>query len=237
MIAIVSSNAQERVAFSAMLEARSWPWAECDSVQAFKRLLRQVQPHIVVMRHRLKDGYSDDLFAELETAALSGLTRNIVLIDASVRADQEARQVRLGADYVHRDPVRCDVLLEYISKYRALAGARSATSPETGPRSFEFAGATVYFPERRIEHGRKSRMLTLREYQLLDRLAEAQGRVVTYETLYADILGRKFRGETSNMRVLLGKLDASLQSVGIRLRRAVSVIPKAGYRYDPPQRS
>jgi DNA-binding winged helix-turn-helix (wHTH) protein len=66
---------------------------------------------------------------------------------------------------------------------------------------------------------------------LVELLAHSGGELLTYECLYSDILGRSFRGDTSNMRVLLGKLTASLQPIGIGVRRWVEVIPKTGYRY------
>ena len=47
--------------------------------------------------------------------------------------------------------------------------------------------------------------------------------------------GRRFRGDTSNLRVLLGKLTASAVSLGISLQKWVEVIPKLGYRYRRPR--
>jgi hypothetical protein len=49
--------------------------------------------------------------------------------------------------------------------------------------------------------------------------------------LYSEILGRRFAGETSNMRVLLGKLGKTTAKVGLDVRQWVEVIPKLGYRY------
>jgi DNA-binding winged helix-turn-helix (wHTH) protein len=74
-------------------------------------------------------------------------------------------------------------------------------------------------------------VITPREALLLELLIRAEPEVVSYETLYNEILGRKFRGDTSNMRVLLAKLSISARAVGITLRSHINVIPKTGYRY------
>ena len=67
-------------------------------------------------------------------------------------------------------------------------------------------------------------------------LATRTGEVATYETLYAEVLERRFRGDTSNLRVLLGKLAASCAAIGADLRAWVEVIPKSGYRLHARRR-
>src|SRR5207248_2324593 len=104
---------------------------------------------------------------------------------------------------------------------------RSATSQ----RTLDFAGAAVDPIERTASGGARRVPLTPREVQLIELLVDAAGEVVSYETLYHEILGRKFVGDTSNMRVLLGKLDLSFRAMDISIRRYIDVIPKTGYRY------
>lgn len=185
---------------------------------------------MAVVRHRLVDGYSDNVIEALHDARLTSATRVIVLIAADTSSAQEARQLALGADCVHRDPIRSDVLAGYLSKYQSTsthprAGARPVSHPQ------HFAGAILAPLERTVRNGKKQIRLTPREVELAEVLLEFDGEVVPYQTLYSEILGRRFRGETSNMRVLLGKLASSFRAVGIDLRRQIEVIPKAGYRY------
>lgn len=236
MIAIVSSHPRERTAFAALCESRSWPHFECDSLRAWTKSLRDHAPHVVLVRHKLSDGYSDDVLAALKNGASRAPTRVLVLATAGTPPAQEARQLALGADAVFRDPVRIEVLLEYLARFQRRAETRRAR-PSARPASFRFAGARLRPVERRIEHAGRCTSLTPREVQLAELLAESAGAVVTYATLYSEILGRRFRGDTSNLRVLLGKLDASLRAIGIVLRKHVEVIPKTGYRYSPPRRT
>ena len=236
MIAIVASSLHERTAFAALCESRGWAYAECDSLRAVKKLLRHSRPRVVLARHKLSDGYSDDVIAALATAGLLPTTKVVVLLGPGATAAQEARQVSLGADSVHRDPVRSDVLTEYLAKYfsRALSPAPRVLHT-AGEKSFSFAGAAVYPVERRLGHAGKVARLTPREVQLAELLFESPGEVVTYSTLYNEILGSRFQGDTSNMRVLLGKLGASFRSLGLVFRQYIEVIPKTGYRYRRPR--
>lgn len=185
---------------------------------------------MALTRLRLNDGYSDDLISGLKQNNHGPVTRVVVLLPSETLPSVEARQIRLGADCTLRDPVRTEVLLEYLAKFRSRrhAAGASATPPKT---SFPFAGTRVDRVDRQIVHGKRITRLTPREIDLAEALVAAEGQVASYHDLFSEILGRRFRGETSNLRVLLGLLDASTQRVGVKLRDWVEVIPKLGYRY------
>jgi DNA-binding response OmpR family regulator len=231
MIAIVSSAARERAALTALCESRDWPTLECDSVRAMAHRVFRSAPRIILVRHKLVDGYSDDVLAHLRAADRGADTKVIVLIGAGTASSVEARQLALGADCVQRDPVRIDVLLAYLDKYYTQP-RRETAAPKPGAGSLSFAGAKVCAAERTLSVGVKSVQLTPREMALVEMFAQSHGEVLTYETLYTEILGRRFRGDTSIMRVLLGRLGTKAGSLGIPLRRWIAVIPKTGYRYD-----
>ena len=219
---------------AALCESRGWVTTECDSLRAFAKVLVYQRPEIVLTRYRLADGFSDDVVAALAAAGLLAITKVIVLIGAGTHSSVEARQVALGVDCVQRDPVRTDVLVEYLARYRLdLKHARHQTPP-TVLKAFAFARASVDPVERTIRHGKKLSHLTPHEVDLAELLVQSEGGIVTYDTLYSSILDRRFRGDTSNMRVLLGKLAASARRAGVQLREHVKVIPKMGYRYQPP---
>lgn len=235
MIVIVSSSAAERGAFAALCDSRGWANVECDSVRAARKSFRKLRPVAVLVRHRLRDGYSDDVMTALVATRSLPAVKVVVLLGPSASSAQAARQISLGVDNVLRDPVRTEVLVEYLARYRQLKVLSTKNSQREPRKSFRFAGGSISPVERRLSSGKQLVNLTPREVQLAELLSEARGEVVTYESLYSEILGTKFRGETSNMRVLLGKLDASFRSVGLTIRKFVEVIPKSGYRYSPPQ--
>lgn len=234
MIAIISSAARERAALIALCEGRRWVCVECDSVEAFKKLLRNTRVDMVLTRHRLSDGYADDVIAALTESNLISSTKVVVLSAPGILSSAEARLVRLGADCVLHDPVRVEVLLEYLAKYRRASAASPTSRPAPEEKILEFAGGRVLLVDRQWQRGKRVARLTPREISLIETLVQSEGNAVTYHNLFSDILGRRFRGDTANLRVLLGLLDASARKIGIDLRSWVEVIPKLGYRYRRP---
>lgn len=207
-------------------------WTECDSVRAVARLCQRTPPRVVLMRHRLSDGYSDDAIAALTANKSAPMAKIIVLLPAGTPISTEVRQISLGADYVQRDPVRTDVLAAYIAKYLKPSPRTAAHSRQpSSARMLSLGGATLDPLEQTLHYRGKTISITPRETLLAELLSRHAGKVVTYETLYSEILGRQFQGDTSNMRVLLGKLNASALSLGIALRGHIEVIPKTGYSY------
>jgi DNA-binding response OmpR family regulator len=162
------------------------------------------------------------------------------MVEAGTPSRLEARLLDLGADTVLRDPLRVEVLLAYVAKYERATPRCPTPGPRAAPGFVPFAGGQFHPTARIFRRGRNSVHLTRREAQLAELLGGAPGEVVTYESMYAEILHRLFEGDTSNMRVLLRKLDQSLVRAGVRLRDWVEVIPKSGYRYraatPPPRR-
>lgn len=234
MIVVLSSNSRERGALIALCESRQWPCIGCDSVGALRRSLRRLRPNVIVTRHRLNDGYSDDVFAVVADAGLRASLKVFVLLGAGAPSELEARQIALGADWVQRDPVRANVLLEYLARFLTSTAKAPAKRIRRRKTSLHFAGAIVDPVERTLLHGAKRIVLTPREVELVELLCDSAGEVVSYDTLYGEILGRRFGGDSANMRVLLNKLTASFRSAGLSLRHEVDVIPKMGYRYKGP---
>lgn len=70
-----------------------------------------------------------------------------------------------------------------------------------------------------------------RVIELVQILHRASGRVVPYDTLYAELFARRYEGDTANCRVLLAKADAAFRRLGVNLRKYIKVIPKSGYMY------
>lgn len=231
MIVIASSASREAALFASLCEHRNWPCQACPSVDRVVTLSEQLQPRTLVIRHRLEDGYSDDVLNFLKTGTLATRPRVIVLMPADATGRAEARQIELGADCVLRDPVRLEVLLQYIAKYRS---AREPTpSPAAGERpSYVIANVEVFPHEQKIAHAGKTLHIAPQEVALLRILARSNGKVATYPTLYEELLSRKFVGDTTNCRVLLGKVCASFRQLGVDLKAHVQVIPKSGYLYS-----
>lgn len=230
MILIVSSRAGEADVFSALCTQHNWTNHACKTVSAFVRAATDLTPRVVVTRQRLDDGYSDDILNHLGRSAGKHFSRVVILASADFPPKEEARQVSLGADHVFRDPVRIEVLLELLQRYQRLPRATDHVDQPSN-QDYEFAGARVFPRELRLERGKRSVATTPKVIELTRTLHRAAGRVVPYTTLYDDLFGRRFTGDTANSRVLLAKAAADFQRVGIDLRSHIEVIPKSGYRY------
>jgi DNA-binding response OmpR family regulator len=232
MILILSNSAREANLLATLCDQRSWPCQACTTVSEFKKLTAKTAPRAVMSRHRLSDGYSDDVIGWLKNSQQPPSARVIVLVQADCSIRQEARQVALGADCVLRDPLRLEVLLEYLDKYRT-KNTHVTVRRTLSLCSFEFAGVQVFPDEYRLVRSGKSAEVSPQEIGLLRLLFQSAGRVITYPVLYCDLFNRRFAGDTANCRVLLAKTAASFHSLGINLRASIKVIPKSGYLYEP----
>jgi hypothetical protein len=213
-----------------LCESHGWIATDFDSVRSATREFHRAVPRVVLVRHKLSDGYADEVILQLRTLTGGETPKIIVLIDAAVSHAAEARQITLGADYVQRDPVRTEILTAYLSKFLLIPQVSRTIRKAQTPRSICVAGAELSLSDRVLQRRGKATRLTPKEAELTESLFHARGAVIRYESLYDEVFRRKFTGDTSNMRVLLGKLAASFGRIGLNLRRWIEVVPKAGYR-------
>lgn len=230
MILFISPLVPETSLLATLCEQRSWPCLTCDTISGFIKAAEKTSPRVVVVRHRLGDGYSDDVFAWLKNSGRFPETRIVVLAPANCTVRQEARQVALGADCVLRDPLRLEVLLEYLARYRVEKTPALSTPARL---EYPFAGAEVLPQECRLVRSGATVPVTPKVIELLRLLYDSTDKVIPYPILYFELFNRKFTGDTANCRVLLAKAVAAFQSIGIDLRTHVKVIPKSGYLYSP----
>jgi DNA-binding response OmpR family regulator len=231
MIAILTESIREANLLAALFDQRSWPCQTCGTMSGFAKLAEKTSPRAIVIRHRLGDGYSDDVFAWLKSTGRLPRTRTIVLVSADCSIRQEARQVALGADCVLRDPLRIEVLLEYLAKYRA--GKEPTISAEMPQQGYEFADTQIRPHEHHLVRANKTVQAAPQVIALLRLLYHGAGKVIPYPVMYSELFNQKFTGDTANCRVLLAKAVASFSHLDIDLRDYIKVIPKSGYLYTP----
>jgi len=230
MIAILSDSVREAGMLAALCDQRSWPCETCSAMSGFPKLFDKIAPRVVVVRQRLADGYSDDVLAWLKTSGRLSNTRVMVLVRADCTTRQEARQVALGADCVLRDPLRMEVLLEYLAKYRA---KKDPVDRPAGQPGFDFAGAHVRPHEYHVMSDGKTVQTAPQVMAFVRLLHESAGQLIPYPVLYHELFNQKFTGDTANCRVLLAKAALAYRRLGIDLRAYIQVIPKSGYLYLP----
>lgn len=229
MIIIVSSSTRESGALASIAARHPRPVVTCDNIGQLKAKLRTASPAVLVTRMRLEDSYSDDALALLHQSGMLPGTRVIVLAAADCTPRDEARQLSLGADCVLRDPVRPDVLSEYLAKFLRQPAPRPG--PGSDLEQFTLAGATVFPSQLQIQLGSRYVHVSPKETALARLLVESGGKVLTYDLIYDELFQRTFGGDSANLRVLLGKLADSYRKLGLDLRAAIRVTPKTGITY------
>ncbi|MFM9090780.1 MAG: winged helix-turn-helix domain-containing protein [Verrucomicrobiota bacterium] len=222
MILLIDSAEREGSVLAELCAGRGWVTEACATVAAARRRIPRLRPRVAVIRRTLRDGLAEEVLAALADARC----RRLVLVPAGTSGVVEARLVALGADCVLREPLRIEVLLAYLERFRGEPGPAARPAPAR----LAFAGGRLDPADRTLRRGARRTTLAPREAQLAELLARAPAEVVAYEVLYAEILGRPFRGDTGNLRVLLGKLCAAAARAGVDARAWIEVIPKSGYR-------
>jgi len=234
VILILSDSPREASLLEDLCEHRSWPCATGGSIAEFNKLSGATAPRVVGLRQRLMDGYSDEVLGEIAKRKTPDRPRDIVLMPGACSIQQEARQVSLGADCVLRDPLRIEVLLEYLVKYRTKVSS-VARAARPAVVVYEFARVRVSPHELLLSRGKRQIRTTPRVMEFLKLLHRLGGKVAPYPLLYSEVFGRRFTGDTSNCRVLLGKTMSEFKRLGVNLRIYIEVIPKSGYRYLQPK--
>ena len=222
MILLVDSAEREGSVLAELCAGRGWVTESCATVAAALRRIPRLRPRVVILRRTLRDGVAEEVLE----APPDARCRCLVLVPAGTSGATEARLVALGADCVLREPVRIEVLLAYLERFLR----EPAAAERAAPTRLAFAGGRLDPADRTLRQGARRTTLAPRVAQLAELLARSPAQVVAYEVLYADILGRPFRGDTGNLRVLLGKLCAAAARAGIDARAWIEVIPKSGYR-------
>jgi DNA-binding response OmpR family regulator len=233
VIIIISSSPREARALVALTANQPRAVYACASLAQFKAQLRKAAPALVVTRARLIDRYSDDVMVLLTEAGFLPATKVIVLIEADCTSREEARQLALGADCVMRDPLRPEVLLEYVSKFSRPA-LETRSLAQLPPDQFSLAGATFLPGQQTLSRGGRSIHIAPMEIEIARLLADSPCKTLSYQFLYSQLFNRSFSGDSSNLRVLLGKLAASYRKLGLDLRGTIRVTPKVGYCYNLP---
>lgn len=218
--------------FAALCDQKSWPCHACTTISEFTKTIEKLTPRTVITRHRLEDGYSDDVLNLLTTNEQFASTCKIVLLPANVTTQQEVRLVGLGADCLMRDPLRLEVLLAYVGRNRSRANASLAGAivPES---TFEIAGIRVHANQHIIEKEGRTIAVAPQVVALLRLLSRSAGKVLSYQVIYYELFNRRFTGETANARVLLAKAATSLSLLDANFRAHINVVAKSGYLYSP----
>lgn len=149
-------------------------------------------------------------------------TRRLPVIMLTARSSEFDKVTGLdsGADDYIAKPFG---MMELISRIRAVL---RRTGPETEEKSWRIGSLYVQPGRHIVQAGGVDVALTYKEYELLCALLEADGRVLTRDTLLSTIWGYDFDGDTRTVDVHIRRLRQKLGEAG----SCIETVKGIGYK-------
>jgi two-component system KDP operon response regulator KdpE len=178
------------------------PVSASTAAQALEETMRQV-PALAIVDLGLPDMDGVDLIARIRQK----LPMPILVLSARNQEAQKIAALDAGADDYLTKPFGVGELLARVRAMIRRAGVQpepsarvevGALALDRGTRQLSLDGAPVH--------------LTPLEYRLFERLARAQGRVVTHRQLLADVWGTEHVDQLHYLRIYMGHLRAKVET-------------------------
>ena len=151
----------------------------------------------------------------------------ILMLTARGAEDDRVRGLDLGADdYV----IKPFSPRELVSRVRAIL-RRSAPAEAKQPERLAFPSLLILPEARRVEVDGQPTELTAKEFDLLVTLARVPGRVLSRQTLFSQVWGFDYLGDSRTVDVHVGTLRKKIE--GAAHRHFIETIRSVGYRFDP----
>jgi len=145
-------------------------------------------------------------YLEQLTAAMPGLS--LVVCTGPSTVAQRVRGLRLGADDWVTKPCHPE---ELIARVEAVARRRKRAQPASAPAAIETGGIAIRADRFQAFAGGESLDLTRREYELINLLAAAAGRVLPREEIYQRVWGYAMAHGDRSVDVFVRKLRQKLE--------------------------
>jgi two-component system, OmpR family, response regulator RegX3 len=208
------AQALERNGFSPVIAA---------SASDALRLAGEIEPDVVLLDLTLPDGDGRDVCRELRKDS----DVPIIMLTARGTVTDRVVGLEMGADdYV----VKPFAVGEVISRIRAVL-RRSRTAQATAPAAPVEVGEVRLDPgSRRAWRAGEELRLTRKEFDLLARLVQDAGRVVSRETLMSDVWDENWFGSTKTLDVHIAGLRRKLGEEPNR-PRYIETVRGVGFRF------
>jgi two-component system KDP operon response regulator KdpE len=167
------------------------------------REAREQQPALLIVDLGLPDLDGVELIAQLRARSATP----ILVLSARMQEAQKIAALDAGADDYLTKPFGVGELL---ARVRAML-RRATANPEPPPR-IEVGDLVFDRDSRQVQLADTPVHLTPLEYKLLERLARAQGKVVTHRQLLADVWGTDQVDQLHYLRIYMGHLRAKLEA-------------------------
>jgi two-component system KDP operon response regulator KdpE len=149
----------------------------------------------------------------------------IVILSARDRELEKIEALDAGADDYVEKPFRVGELLA-----RLRVTMRRRLKPNETPPVIQTGDLVIDLPRRLVTRAGEPVRLSPKEYDLLAKLAEADGKVLTHKELLVSIWGPAHVADTQYLRVFIGQLRQKIE-VDPATPRLILTQPGIGYRF------
>lgn len=203
---------------SAGFEAKGFP-----DGSSFYEALKEETPQLVMLDIMLPD---EDGMTILKRLRSSTATESVPVIMATAKGTEYDKVIGLdlGADDYLTKPFG---MMEMVSRVKAVL---RRTDPKDTVKLLQVGNLTLNTREHTVSVERERVQLTLKEYELLKKFMENQGRVFSRDQLLQSIWGMDYLGETRTVDVHIGTLRTKLGVCG----SYIETVRGVGYRLEAP---
>ena len=219
-ILVVDDEPQIHRFLKPALEAAGYEFSRADDGQAALREIAQHPPDAVVLDLGLPDLDGKEVIQR----ARAFYDGPIIILSARDREMEKIQALDLGAnDYVPK-PFGVGELLA-----RLRVALRARAKPQ-GPPVIRAGDLVIDLPRRLVTRGGEIVRLSPKEYDLLARLAEGGGKLLTHRDLLISIWGPAHKEDTQYLRVFIGHLRQKIEP-DPSMPRLLLTEPGVGYRF------
>ena len=199
------------------LTAKGYPDA-----QALYAAIREQKPDLILLDIMLP---GEDGISILKKLRRDPDTENIPVIMATARGAEydKVRALDLGADDYVTKPY---AMMELVSRVKAVLRRTKAKSQTAAEEVLSIGPIRLDSARHEVTTDGKPVQLTLKEYELLRKMMENEGVVLTRDQLLVDIWGYDFDGETRTVDVHIRTLRTKLGDAG----DLIETVRGVGYR-------
>lgn len=202
------------------LQVQDYAVRETASGEEGMRLLRQVNPELVILDLGLPDRDGMELIAEIRRFSA------VPILVLSSRSDEKGKVMALdlGADDYVSKPFGVDELMA-----RMRAALRHRLASEGSPPVFSSGGLSVDLLRRRVSVDGRDVRLSRKEYDILRELVVHAGKVLTHRHLLRAAWGRETGVDVQYLRVYVRQIRQKIEPVPEQPRYILTE-PGVGYR-------
>jgi len=205
------------------LEAQGYEVTVSPDGQTAIRVAAELKPEVVLLDLGLPDLDGVDVVRALR----SWMTAPILVLSARHEEASKVAALDAGADDYVTKPFGMDELLARLRAALRRMDVAGRDDPVISTPHFQLDLST-----RRATVGADELHLTPKEWQIVEVLARAPGRLVTQRELLREVWGPEYRTETEYLRVFVASLRRKLEP-DPRHPRYLVTEPGAGYRLVP----